>query len=65
MHFYDDWTDNLVIHHIDHNKQNNRLDNLLALTEAEHQEFHRKKEYRGVKNYIIPKRKAKRKIICV
>ena len=31
MHFYEDWNDSLVIHHIDHNKQNNHLDNLLAL----------------------------------
>lgn len=64
-HFYEDWNDNLEIHHIDHNKQNNKFQNLLFLTQDEHKEYHRKKDHRGVKNYIIPIRKSKRKIVCI
>ena len=65
MHFYEDWDDTLVIHHIDFNKQNNNLDNLIILTEDEHKEYHRTHDYRGVKKYIIPQRKSKRKIVCI
>lgn len=64
-HFYEDWNDTLEIHHIDHNKQNNKFENLLFLTQDEHKEFHRKHDYRGVKKYVIPQRKSKRKIVCI
>lgn len=40
MHTYLGWKKGLVIHHLDHNKMNNALSNLVYLTNSEHMTIH-------------------------
>lgn len=51
----------LEIHHIDLDKSNNRLENLLVVTEAEHIKIHKQV---GKKRLHKKQRKVKRKFIC-
>lgn len=54
------------VHHIDGNRENNALSNLVVLSKGEHASLHRKKEYQsGVKLFGNDNEKRKRKIVGV
>lgn len=65
--FLGDYDSNIYdVHHVDGNKSNNRLDNLIILTKEEHRKLHDKLGRKRFTNkFPRIKRKVKRRFRCV
>ena len=58
--FCEDWFEGCEVHHLDHNKLNNDISNLVCLTKLEHKKIHRTDEPKTDESHI-PKKKKKKK----
>ena len=57
MHTHVGYKPEYVIHHLDHNKMNNSLSNLVYLTKSEHSKIHGKEAFKGKHHSLESKKK--------
>jgi hypothetical protein len=62
--YCEEWFDGCEVHHIDHNKLNNDVSNLVCISKSEHKKFHANDIQTTIKEVRKPRKKKKTQKHC-